>query len=320
MRGVVCALLFLMSGGAALAQDYDIAGVGAYFCDQIGGEPSGDHTCLAPYRPYSGDACAIFDARRDDDPESADFAAQIMGSCDADGIDEAKATTLSMRAELRGYVSAGNDESVNDPVANPRYRPGEATFYAGSRYFAAECAVQTCGSGGGGAGSGAPGGSSAPTPDGAGTAAQACPWQRDGTCDEPVLCPTGTDTEDCRRPAACLYENDGACDAPGLCPAGTDLADCRGKGAAPPQGTLVEFCLTPGRWNTAWVAIGRREAGAETRLRFLGWWKISAGECRSVGRTVGGYIYFYAHTEKRDFGRRWWSGDHEACVATRKFD
>jgi hypothetical protein len=50
-----------------------------------------------------------------------------------------------------------------------------------------------------------------------------CPYTNDGECDEPNLCPTGTDTVDC---STCPYTNDGECDEPNLCPAGTDTVDC----------------------------------------------------------------------------------------------
>jgi hypothetical protein len=53
-----------------------------------------------------------------------------------------------------------------------------------------------------------------------------CPYTNDGICDEPDLCPAGTDTVDC---STCPYTNDGDCDEPeglDLCPEGTDVNDC----------------------------------------------------------------------------------------------
>ncbi|MGC6417596.1 MAG: hypothetical protein ACON3Z_10775, partial [Bradymonadia bacterium] len=71
--------------------------------------------------------------------------------------------------------------------------------------------------------------------------ADSCRYANDNECDEPLLCPTGTDTSDCRfgggaasspapsapaAPATCNYTNDNECDEPLLCPVGTDTADC----------------------------------------------------------------------------------------------
>jgi hypothetical protein len=50
------------------------------------------------------------------------------------------------------------------------------------------------------------------------------PVQNDGYCDEPQLCPEGTDGDDC-----CATEQDGICeevDQGGMCPEGTDWIDC----------------------------------------------------------------------------------------------
>ncbi len=55
--------------------------------------------------------------------------------------------------------------------------------------------------------------------------APSCASMNDGNCDEPVLCPSGTDMADC----FCEYTNDGWCDEPegsDLCAEGTDLNDC----------------------------------------------------------------------------------------------
>ncbi|MGB0904294.1 MAG: hypothetical protein ACPGVJ_05300, partial [Mangrovicoccus sp.] len=72
-----------------------------------------------------------------------------------------------------------------------------------------------------------------------------CPFENDGTCDAPGLCPEGTDLNDCRAAtdtatAYCPYENDGTCDVPGLCPAGTDLADCA-PGASQQTGLYCDY-------------------------------------------------------------------------------
>jgi hypothetical protein len=51
-----------------------------------------------------------------------------------------------------------------------------------------------------------------------------CPYTEDNACDEPALCPPGSDSADC-----CPSQKDGTCDeygAGGTCPAGTDFYDC----------------------------------------------------------------------------------------------
>lgn len=61
--------------------------------------------------------------------------------------------------------------------------------------------------------------------------ADSCEYAFDDECDEPDLCPRGTDTTDCKKssergPNSCEYAYDGVCDEPDLCRRGTDSADC----------------------------------------------------------------------------------------------
>jgi hypothetical protein len=77
-----------------------------------------------------------------------------------------------------------------------------------------------------------------------------CQWANDGYCDEPNLCPPGTDGDDCCATEEngvceevgqggdcpdhsddwdcgyCQWLNDGECDEPNLCPPGSDVPDC----------------------------------------------------------------------------------------------
>ena len=51
-----------------------------------------------------------------------------------------------------------------------------------------------------------------------------CEYVNDGYCDEPFLCPPGSDKPDC-----CATENNGICEQlnqGGMCPNGSDPADC----------------------------------------------------------------------------------------------
>jgi len=76
-----------------------------------------------------------------------------------------------------------------------------------------------------------------------------CAYANDGVCDEPGICPAGSDSTDCRgqvasRPTgadSCQYANDGVCDEPGICSPGTDTADCSGQVASRPTG--ADSCL-----------------------------------------------------------------------------
>ena len=86
-----------------------------------------------------------------------------------------------------------------------------------------------------------------------------CPVQP-GVCEELGMggdCPAGTDYYDC---GYCIYTDDGGCDDPGLCPPGSDLNDCcanledgicdeQGMGGACPKGTDLldcKYCPTQG--------------------------------------------------------------------------
>jgi hypothetical protein len=70
-----------------------------------------------------------------------------------------------------------------------------------------------------------------------------CPYVGDGMCDEPNICPAGTDVEDCTGPGECSFTNDGMCDEPDLCPPGTDVDDCTGPPTC--EYTNDGFCDEP---------------------------------------------------------------------------
>jgi uncharacterized membrane protein len=334
--------LFWCAEAPVLAQDYEIDGISAYYCNQIGGDVTGDRQCSAPYRPWDGDACRVAEDHGHMNPAAMDRMAAATASCSPDAVDDAKAATLAARADLRGYVSAGYDESVNDPVANGSYRPGDATAGPGTAYFAAECAVQTCASGGGGGGG----------------AGGSCPYENDGACDAPGLCPAGTDLADCGGAAAgatCRYENDGACDVPAFCPAGTDLADCAGTPAggacrfendgqcdvpgvcspgtdvadctraAPGRaeaGTVLEICFRSSKSDKVYIALGRLKTAWQSfrAMTFEGWFYVAAGECRTFARFHGGMFLYTAHTVRNGKRAAIWTGNRRACVFGKAFE
>src|SRR5690606_17578581 len=90
------------------------------------------------------DACAIYNSIEDKYPRVSTWLNNATASCSPAVMLDAKKHTLQSRAKLRGSVSAGHDESVNDPVVNSSYRPQGATLGSGEVYFAAECAIRTC--------------------------------------------------------------------------------------------------------------------------------------------------------------------------------
>jgi len=64
---------------------------------------------------------------------------------------------------------------------------------------------------------------------GRGGGSNSCPYAFDGLCDEPSVCPPGTDTADCSGTGSCPTTFNGVCDEPDLCPPGTDSVDCSGN-------------------------------------------------------------------------------------------
>lgn len=146
MKYVYIAMVLLFSV-PALAENIGVSGVSNYFCKQLGGSTAGGQ-CNAPYKPYSGDACDVYEGQNITYQPLREWFSSTTSSCSATAVREAKAKTLTSRASLRGYVSYGSNESVNDPVSNPSYRPGGATVAPGQDYFAAECAIHKCAGGG----------------------------------------------------------------------------------------------------------------------------------------------------------------------------
>jgi hypothetical protein len=66
--------------------------------------------------------------------------------CLAKVVDDAKTSTIKLRINLRGYVTAGQKEVGTDPVLTPSFRPasGEPTYWPAAEYFLYECVVETC--------------------------------------------------------------------------------------------------------------------------------------------------------------------------------
>lgn len=83
-----------------------------------------------------------------------------------------------------------------------------------------------------------------------------CEYAYDDECDEPDLCPRGTDTSDCKQsrnrgPNSCEYAYDGMCDEPDLCRRGTDSDDCDQPRRREQQSPL--YCCDG--WGNRWCQL-----------------------------------------------------------------
>ena len=143
--GVVAAAGCLLSTSTLALSKNFVFEASDYYCRKLKGS-TGSDGCSAPYRPFKGNACSVYNSAPEHDPSQDNIA---EGSCTSESIGAAKRKTLKLRADLMGYVSLGNDETVNDPVVHPELRPvqdGSRPYWPLMNYFANECAVQTCSS------------------------------------------------------------------------------------------------------------------------------------------------------------------------------
>ncbi|HEX5933198.1 MAG TPA: DUF1036 domain-containing protein [Pseudorhizobium sp.] len=289
MRGIgnvslAAGLCLLVQFGPAAAQDVDVEGISEYYCGQLGGIAGGG-SCSAPYAEHTDDACSIYAGLDRKDSGSEDLLSRTTASCSAEAVLEAKKTTLRQRADLRGYVSFGSDESVNDPVSTPDFRPDSATYWSGERYFAAECAVRTCADGGG---SGADGSAEA------------------GTYDLPPIDGTGSD--------------DGTSDDGGTETAAADGGDTGDGTAADTQDGQSNPYFTLRVCNesstNAFVAVSARESPESSDWYVQGWWKVLAGNCETIATLPRRIFYVYADGEENS---EWTGTDLDLCVDSRRF-
>lgn len=146
-RAIGAAAAAILWSSPAGAQTRHALETSRYWCDVLKGSYDG-RACTAPYESRRGGACQAFAEMNVNDPALLARLSQVKNArvCLADVTDEAKAHTLKMRVILRGYVTAGQDETVNDPVRNRSFRPtpGKATYAPAIAYFLYECVVEVC--------------------------------------------------------------------------------------------------------------------------------------------------------------------------------
>jgi uncharacterized membrane protein len=257
-----------------------------YYCEKLNGSAAGDRQCRAEYQAYPGDACSVYDSAGEKDPRHDSIIQETGSQCTSAQLDDAKTQTLAKRADLMGYVSLGNDETINDPVRNTSMRPGNATYWTQMTYFANECAIQKCGGSARGGGN-----ASAPPP---------------------------APEDDASN--ACKYENDGTCDAPGLCPAGTDRNDCQvaeqpKKTPKPQTSRFFDLKVCNNHDHKVYFALGSRRTLSDTYFTFQGWWSVDPGECVAMGSHVKGYFYIHGYDAE---GHKW-GKEKRFCVRSQAF-
>lgn len=121
-----------------------------YWCDRLGGSHDGA-SCSAEY-VRDQQPCEKFEELQPDDESMRGTIEEMRNTdlCLADVVDAAKANTLRLRADLMGYVTAGSNEYVNDPVSPDasdiveRAKNGGAPFWPLASYYLYQCVVDIC--------------------------------------------------------------------------------------------------------------------------------------------------------------------------------
>ena len=107
--------------------------------------------CQAEYVADSG-ACEKFEQLEPDDADMRRTIDEVRSSevCIGETVDQAKSNTLRLRTNLMGYVTAGRDESVNDPTSPEssdiiaRAKNGGAPYWPLVSYYLYQCVVEVC--------------------------------------------------------------------------------------------------------------------------------------------------------------------------------
>ncbi len=148
--GVLLSAVLPPAARADEGKAYPFAVTSSYWCDRLQGTMSGD-VCSAPYTPDHG-SCSKFERLQPDDAAMRQKIADIKSAavCLGNTVDQAKSNSLRLRADLMGYVTAGGDESVNDPVSPSaegiieRAQSGGAPYWPLVQYYLYQCVVEVC--------------------------------------------------------------------------------------------------------------------------------------------------------------------------------
>jgi hypothetical protein len=153
-RALWAAALPILAFAPAIRADdgklYSFPVSSAYWCTKLAGTLSGE-TCSARYTADSR-SCSKFERLQPDDAAMRQTIADIKSTsvCLGDTVEQAKSNTLRLRADLMGYVTAGRDESVNDPVSPnsegivERAQNGGAPYWPLVQYYLYQCVVEVC--------------------------------------------------------------------------------------------------------------------------------------------------------------------------------
>lgn len=147
MRTFMLLLPLCLSVTNAHAADVFALETSKYWCDILRGSYDG-RVCRATYRKSAaGGACDLF-SRTVTDPALRQQLQRIRSTprCIGEVTDESKLNTIKLRVKLRGFVTAGQNEEVNDPTTLSFVMPreGRASFLAAAEYLLHECVVESC--------------------------------------------------------------------------------------------------------------------------------------------------------------------------------
>lgn len=136
----------------ALGQIVEFSAPSPYWCNKVDGAVVGSAArneimCRAQYK-YQAGACDLFRQYDDADPAQRKALETVRNArvCISDTVLEAKQLSLRYRIEMMRYVTAGRDETVNDPIKGFRPKQGETGGRAAqfSAYALNQCIVETC--------------------------------------------------------------------------------------------------------------------------------------------------------------------------------
>ncbi len=147
-RVIFAAVAFISSVQPTAAQSSHVIETSKYWCGVLQGTYDG-RNCKAIYKKWpKGDACKVFDSVAAGDAGLTRTVIEVRNAqlCLAKVVDDAKSNSLKQRVRLRGYVTAGQNEEVNDPISPSFQMPlkGKPSFPSAAAFFMYECVVEVC--------------------------------------------------------------------------------------------------------------------------------------------------------------------------------